>query len=816
MSKRLWSSVLCGTALIAISVARASADDVPAPAVTPPISATAVTPPVDATAATPLSGETAAGPRVLPEPSNVRDVAEPAGAAVPAESSIQSAKAPDEAPAAGQQMLADTPPGVGPTGEAVTPAAVNPDAVKAETPAAPQPETAAIAPAPTLAPAPDVAAAPAPQPTEAKTDEAQPATTPDIAKIEPQPDASAPASTAVAPTDVVKVELPAASTKPAEMPSVAAAPAPVVAPAPAPVVAAAPAALPAAEPALVARTSAPIAVATAPTAEPAATAAPAPASSDPVVAVAPAEPAAAPPPPVAPVYLGVAASDLSAGLQAAIDARLAQKPVEDRHAAFDEKKEWAAISAFYAERAYAPLFVDGKGLAAHGLEAIDRLGRAAEDGLEVTDYPVPTLGDGPQAEDLAKAELQLIESSLKYARQAEAGRFDPIRLSELVTAKPPVPKPEDILKTLAAASDISAALEAFNPPHEGYKRLKAKLAELGPQKPATPIARVPAGPLIRPGDKDARIALLRDRLGVTGTPTATDADLYDPALVQAVKTFQKAKGLNASGLVGPLTVNAVNEAANGTDSKAADIIANMERWRWLPRDLGSVYVMVNVPDFSLTVVNDGVVTHRARVIVGRVQNQTPIFSQTMTHIIVNPYWNVPISIVKKEYIGKAAETQGASLTRGNFEVEVGNRVVDPTAVDWTTVNPAQIHLRQRPGDGNALGNIKFMFPNQHSVYIHDTSSRGLFQQSYRSLSHGCVRVQEPFSFADALLAEEPTAITGAKLKSMIGGGEKYLWLKRPIPVHIAYFTYFVDDAGVLQVRPDLYGHNAKVKQILGL
>ncbi|MDR3374034.1 MAG: L,D-transpeptidase family protein [Ancalomicrobiaceae bacterium] len=776
MSKRLWlSSILCGTALIAISVARASADDIPAVALTPPAKAIAT------------------GAHVLPEPSNERDVAEPAGTTVPAESAADTAKAPTSGP----QTIADAPPDVGPTGEPV----------KAEAATARAPDVAAAPP-----PAPDVAAAPAaatlaPQPTEAETEVAKPAAA--VVEVEPAQPPVAPA----APADMAKAE-PAIAPAPvvATVPAEPTAPAAVAAPE---TTASAPA-TPA--PAASAPAPAAVTVATAPAAEPTPPAAPvsAPKPDQPVVAAAPVEPAAAPTPLAPPVYTGVGAGDLSAGLKAAIDARLTQKPVEERRAAFDDKKEWAAISAFYAERAYAPLFVDGKGLAAHASEAIDRLGRAAEDGLDVADYPVPTLGQEPGAADLAKAELQLTESALKYARHAEAGRFDPIRLSELVTAKPPVPKPEDILKTLAAASDVSAALEDFNPPHEGYKKLKAKLAELGPQKPIAPIARLPAGPVIRPGDKDTRIALLRERLGVAGTVVATDADLYDPALVQAVKTFQKTKGLNPSGLVGPQTVNAVNEEANGTDSKAADIIANMERWRWLPRDLGSLHVMVNVPDFTLVIERDGAVTHRARVIVGRVQNQTPIFSQTMTHIIVNPYWNVPISIVKKEYIGKAAETQGASLTRGNFEVEVNNKVVDPTAVDWTTVNAAQIHLRQRPGDGNALGNIKFMFPNQHSVYIHDTSSRGLFQQSYRSLSHGCVRVQEPFSFADALMAEEPTGITGAKLKSMIGGSEKYLWLKRPVPVHIAYFTYFVDDAGALQTRPDLYGHNAKVKQILGL
>jgi L,D-transpeptidase YcbB len=333
---------------------------------------------------------------------------------------------------------------------------------------------------------------------------------------------------------------------------------------------------------------------------------------------------------------------------------------------------------------------------------------------------------------------------------------------------------------------------------------------------ATPVARVPAGPAIRPGEKDVRVAVLRERLGVTGAVTADDGQTYDAALVQAVKSFQKSKGLNPTGIIGPQTVTAVNETAGGVDGKIADIVANMERWRWLPRDLGAEHVLVNVPDFTLVIERNGTVVHKAKVIVGRVQNQTPIFSETMTHIIVNPYWNVPVSIVQKEFLAKAQETQGASLERGNYEVEVGNKLVSPSTVDWSTVNAANVHIRQRPGDGNALGNIKFMFPNQHSVYIHDTSSRGLFQQTYRSLSHGCVRVNEPFSFADALLADEPTGINGAKLKSMIGGGEKYLWLKKPIPVHIAYFTTFVDDDGTLQTRPDLYGHNARVKQLLGL
>ena len=188
----------------------------------------------------------------------------------------------------------------------------------------------------------------------------------------------------------------------------------------------------------------------------------------------------------------------------------------------------------------------------------------------------------------------------------------------------------------------------------------------------------------------------------------------------------------------------------------------------------------------------------------------------MEYVVVNPYWNVPYSIVQKEMLAKAQASGGAALARGNFEVEIGNRTVDPTTVDWTTVSASRVSIRQRPGGGNALGNVKFMFPNQHSVYIHDTSSRGLFAQSYRALSHGCVRVHEPFAFADAVLSQEPDGLDGARLKKMLGGGEKQIMLKRQVPVHITYFTEWVDDAGQVQTRRDVYGHDARMRRILGL
>lgn len=485
----------------------------------------------------------------------------------------------------------------------------------------------------------------------------------------------------------------------------------------------------------------------------------------------------------------------------------------------EERRIRGAIAAFYEARDWQPLFVDGNGLTRRAEQAADRLRHAADDGLDPSTYLVGRPKGDAGETTLAEFEVGYAAAALRYAMHAMSGRFEPTRLSELATAKPPQVDPAAALAEFAASSDLSATLEAYNPPHEGYRRLKAKLAEMGGYTPPPPVVQVPNGPTLKPGQKDGRVAALRERLGVGAT--ASDGELYDDPLVEAVKAFQKEKGLKPTGLVGPATVSLLNDPGTAGETKAvelkpADIVANMERWRWLPRELGSLHVFVNIPDYQLAIVRDGKEVHRTRVIVGRVANQTPVFSETMTHIIVNPYWNVPVSILKKEMLGKIQETAGSYLDRGNYEVVVGKRVVSASEVDWANVNPNAVSVRQRPGGGNALGNIKFMFPNQHSVYLHDTSSRGLFSQTYRALSHGCVRVHEPFAFADALLAEEPGGLDGKQLKGMIGGGEKYLWLKRKLEVHLAYFTAFVGPDGKLESRADVYGHNARTKKLLGI
>jgi murein L,D-transpeptidase YcbB/YkuD len=282
-----------------------------------------------------------------------------------------------------------------------------------------------------------------------------------------------------------------------------------------------------------------------------------------------------------------------------------------------------------------------------------------------------------------------------------------------------------------------------------------------------------------------------------------------------VKKFQAAAGLKADGAAGSATVEVLNGA--GKD-KTAEIIANMERWRWMPRDLGDFHVEVNVPEFLVRIVDHGKVVREARVVTGKVTNQTPIFSDEMESIVVNPSWNVPASITMKEMLPRVRRDP-SYLSRNGYQVLANvngkYRAVDPTMVDWGSVNAGRIQIRQPPGDDNALGVIKFLFPNEHSVYLHDTPSKSLFKQDVRAFSHGCVRVQDPLDFADVLLAYEG-GWTPQRLRRMIGGRESWVNLPKHIPIHIAYFTAFVDDGGTLVTKPDIYGYNGRVERALGL
>jgi murein L,D-transpeptidase YcbB/YkuD len=506
-----------------------------------------------------------------------------------------------------------------------------------------------------------------------------------------------------------------------------------------------------------------------------------------------------------------AASDPAAQ---ALKVLLAAQP---KTGSFLEKRDRAALAEFYAERDYQPVWIVNGVYTPQARAVMQRIAAAEEDGLDPAAYRLPPAAIGATtpagAEISASVDLVLSQAALLYARQAYAGRVDPASISKLITIKPLLPDPIEVLATVSSASDGAAAIASFNPQHEGYLRLKKALAEARATETGPSLARVPEGKSMKLGLTDPRVPLLRARLEV---PAPSEApEVYDEALAQAVKSFQSSKGLKADGIAGNATVAYVNGTGK---SHTAEIIANMERWRWLPRDLGSFYVMANVPEYLVRVVENGAVIHTTRSVVGKVTNQTPIFSDQMESIVVNPSWNVPASITTKEMLPAARRDPGY-MTRKGYQVlaNVGGkyRPIDPQMVDWSNVNPRQIMIRQPPGDDNALGSVKFLFPNEHSVYLHDTPSKSFFKRDARALSHGCVRVQDPLEFADVLLAHQD-GWTKQRLRKMVGGKEKWINLPNRIPIHLTYFTAFVDDSGSLETRPDVYGFNARVEQALGL
>ncbi|WP_284315603.1 L,D-transpeptidase family protein [Labrys miyagiensis] len=462
-----------------------------------------------------------------------------------------------------------------------------------------------------------------------------------------------------------------------------------------------------------------------------------------------------------------------------------------------------AVSDFYSLRGGAPLWVENDALTPVAKGLVERMGHADEDGLDASAFRVPALdalGKGDAKAD-ADAEIAVSLAVLTYIREASSGRVDTKEIGDDIVAAPNMPDPLAGLASVAIASDPVAVLDGYNPIAPQYLALKRKLAEVRAASAAnaqTPPPVVPSGPTLKVGMSDTRVALLRTRLGVTASDA--DSDVYDEDLQKAVRDFQVRRNLKPNGALGPSTVAALNAALRQPRVNIEDeIVANMERWRWLPHDIGTSNVMVNVPEFMVRVTKDGEMVHDAKVVVGKPDTPTPIFSDTMAFVVMNPSWNVPQSIIKKEYLPKLANDPDF-LERHGFVV---------------TYAGGQMQVRQPPGEDNALGHIKFMFPNNFSVYLHDTSMRSLFTKDKRAFSHGCVRVDNPYQFAEIVMGAD-NGWTADRVESLVGGKEQRIDLKDKIPVHIAYFTARVDDDGELKLFDDIYGYDKKVISALGL
>lgn len=396
-----------------------------------------------------------------------------------------------------------------------------------------------------------------------------------------------------------------------------------------------------------------------------------------------------------------------------------------------------AVEAFYRRRNFSPVWIVGGRITDSARAAIDRLRDAEAEGLRAADYAVADIKRDPDVKALATTELGLTVATLAYARDAATGRVPYARVSPDIAYQTPPFNRLDALASLTGAENVAEALVRFNPAQAGYLALKKHLAE-----------------------------------------------------VRAALAESKSKSANRLRNTRTLSPNAAREQSR-MEAVIGKIVVNMERWRWMPRELGANHVIVNIPDFTLNVVRDSAMIWNTRIVVGERRSPTPLVSADMTSITLNPIWNIPKSIVEKEYL-TAAEDDSGHLER------IGIHAV--RAADGS------LHVYQLPGEWSALGQIRFNLPNKFTVYQHDTAEQYLFARAVRAYSHGCMRVEKPLLYAEKLLAmvAPEKDYTAGRINGLLGDDEIDILLPKPIPVHLTYQTAFVDDAGGLQLRDDIY------------
>ncbi|MGA7115797.1 MAG: L,D-transpeptidase family protein [Hyphomicrobium sp.] len=503
------------------------------------------------------------------------------------------------------------------------------------------------------------------------------------------------------------------------------------------------------------------------------------------------------------------------------------------------KDDVAAALAFYGARKDA-LWTTSSGLTTGGQALVAEIGQAELWGLNPKAFPLPNTSAAFSAADAqGAAEAQLTLAALTYARHAKGGRVRPLSISQLIDLSPPVRDPNAILKDLEGQSDPAAYLVGLHPKHEQFQRLRAELVKrMGPVTPPAPVdeallVKLPAdGATIKPGSLHGDIALLRKRLKQPAS-FAGQETLYDENLAAAVTAFQTEKGLKANGQINRRTRTALNREGESisqpdTSRDTQRIVINMERWRWMPDELGASYVINNVPEYITRTFKDGKVIFKEKIVVGLPEWPTPSFSAEMKTIVFNPSWGVPDGIKAKELKPRLQRAGGggffdqlfggggggASVIKAyGFTAYRNGKPVDPYSVDWASADLRQYSFIQPPGGENPLGFVKFMFPNSHDVYMHDTTQRHLFAQSKRPYSHGCIRVNDPMRFAEVLLEQDKgwsrERAVAARRSSETVTLDNHIW------VHNVYLTTWIDDDGKALNFGDVYGLDSRVSQALG-
>lgn len=488
------------------------------------------------------------------------------------------------------------------------------------------------------------------------------------------------------------------------------------------------------------------------------------------------------------------------------------------------KEEREAVKAFYEARLNEPLWAKRDGLNSSGEQLMKVISNASNWGLDARQFQIslPLTGIDGDVDDetLIASELQLTAIALKYVKHSEGGRItNPTKqLSSYLDRKPRLTPTAKVLVQLAEADDKRASLVSHHPKHDQFLKLKKKLAELRGERGKKEVILVPTrGPLIKVGQSHEEIGLIRQKLKVA-TPEAkrdgspADEFYYDRALAKAVVQYKQQHGIKP-------TTNITNQLrrtlnSGGRTVSEDDIIANMEQWRWMPKELGDVHITVNIPEFTVRLNKNGKTVHAERVVTGKPHMQTPVFSHKMSSVVFQPVWNVPQSIAVNELLPGLRDGRNMLARRGLVAKRNG-RYIDPWSIDWYSTDIRKFHIYQPPGPGNALGIVKFLFPNKHAVYLHDTPSKRLFNSASRAFSHGCIRVRNPVRLAE-LIMEHDRGWDAKQVRRKLRRGPEnnQVKLEKAIPVHITYFTVAVNDAGELVTFRDVYGHEKRIEHAL--
>ncbi|MGD2245172.1 MAG: L,D-transpeptidase family protein [Candidatus Aminicenantes bacterium] len=491
-----------------------------------------------------------------------------------------------------------------------------------------------------------------------------------------------------------------------------------------------------------------------------------------------------------------------------------------------------ALPRFYEQRVYRPAWVDDTGPLSRAEALVRAIHGARNEGLHPEDYHLRKMeslfrqwSDLRKTENLQKArvladlELLLTDAFLIYGSHLVSGKVNPENIdSEWIASRREVDTAQ-LLEKAIQSNEIAETLTSLLPEHAGYGRLKTALSRYREIETGGGWPVVPEDSKLQKGDRNDRVTALRVRLLVTGdleSDNKIESDVFDDELEGAVRRFQKRHGLDSDGVVGPKSLDALNASPS---ERVKQIESNLERWRWLPQDLGARHILLNIANYMLDIMEDGVQVLTMRAIIGKEYRKTPVFSASMIYLVLSPFWHIPPKIAiqdKLPLIKKDVTYLEKQKIRVFQRWGAEAREIDPRTVDWENVTAKnfEYRLRQDPGPLNALGQVKFMFPNKFNVYIHDTPSRELFVRDERAFSSGCVRVEKPIDLAVYLLRENPKWKRENILAAIDTGLEQTVALPNPILVHLLYWTAWVDEDGTVQFRKDIYARDQKLWESL--